>query len=69
MSSARHALVLGVGLQGFGNRPLATPAHQVLLLTGINVNTWLSLKNPDRDNGCFGLIVSCDELNFLINLD
>lgn len=46
MSSHLQALVRGVGLKGLGKRPLATPAHQVLWLTGISAKTCLNLINP-----------------------
>ena len=35
MSSARQAVILGPNLTGCGNRFDLTPAHQVLLDTGI----------------------------------
>jgi hypothetical protein len=35
MSSTRQAVILGPNLTGYGNRLDFTPAHQVLLDTGI----------------------------------
>jgi hypothetical protein len=35
ISSTRHAVVRGPNLTGGGKRPVFTPAHQLLLLTGI----------------------------------
>ena len=64
MSSARHAVVAGPSFTGLGNFPLATPAHQVDLLTGIIGGVlvlglpriWLILRNPVSGNVCMELI-------------
>jgi hypothetical protein len=57
ISSARHTVVRGPSLIGLGNRPSLTPAHHVLLLTGIIAGIggsdlglpmiWGSLTKPD----------------------
>src|SRR5690606_2077202 len=46
ISSRAQAVVLGVSFTPLGNFPCCTPAHQVLLETGISLSTSGSLMKP-----------------------
>ena len=46
MSSARQAVHRADNLTGFGKRPDLTPSHQLVLPSGITLNTCGNRKNP-----------------------
>lgn len=46
ISSARHAVHLGVSLTGFGKRPDLTPSHQLVFPMGITLSTCSKRTNP-----------------------
>ncbi len=61
ISSARQTVVRGPSLMGCGNRPSATPCHQLLLLIGIGplgASIWLNRTKPYLGQASSAVIAS-----------
>jgi hypothetical protein len=71
MSSTRQAVILGPNLTGCGNRFVLTPAHQVLLETGIGPSGAMIFFNRMKPVsgtqnfvvGNFGAVLGMSEFN------